>query len=153
MAQKTNLPTFITFGFVILVAIFVGYNIITEIAELNNGETTEAESLTTLRSGNQQRLEDGTYTATLDYDVPQRHTETIDITIGIEGGEISAVQYTNTPSNIESEFYQGTFDDAFNSNDLVGQEIETAELSKVGSASLTTAAFNDALDQIRANAR
>ncbi len=93
---------------------------------------------------------DGTYEATADYQSPNG-TETIDVTLTLEGDIVTAVEVTGRGTSPDSQRYQGEFTDGI-SDVVVGKDIDALQVDKVGGSSLTSAGFNAALEQIKADA-
>ena len=93
-----------------------------------------------------------TYTEVLTYKAPENHTEEITVTAIVDAmGNIVDVTFTNaTPSNRESKQYLGNFAKSFSSSMVIGKNIHSVNLSRVGGASLTTGAFNKAITNIGA---
>lgn len=89
----------------------------------------------------------GTYTATTSYAVPRGFQNTIKVTVTVDNGTISAVSATHEYEDRESEFYVDAFD-ADISAAVGGDTIDDAYAGRVGGASLTSNAFNDALQTI-----
>lgn len=89
----------------------------------------------------------GTYTASTNYSVPQGFQNTIKVTVTVDDGTISAVSATHEYEDAESEFYLDAFDGAITAA-VGGDKLEDAFAGRVGGASLTSGAFNDALQTI-----
>jgi outer membrane biosynthesis protein TonB len=86
--------------------------------------------------------------ATVVYHVPDENTESITVNVSIKSGIISDVSFSSDPTNPTSaEFYQ-SFVGQFSKSALVGKKLAGVSLSRVGGASLTTAAFNRALAEM-----
>lgn len=92
-----------------------------------------------------------TFKETTNYQVPENHSETIIVTTSIDAqGNITDITFAyNTPTNKESRQYLGKFDSAFNKSMVVGKNINSVNLARVGGASLTTGAFNKSLQSIK----
>ena len=90
-----------------------------------------------------------TVSAEASYFTPRRTNHDIGVTLTLEGAIITAANVTYdggaavTPSH-------GAFDATYGAA-VIGQNINTVSLSRVGGASLTSDAFNDAVADIRAN--
>lgn len=93
----------------------------------------------------------GTYTATKSYRVPEGGTNTITATVSISDDKISSVQTQNDYVHHESERYTSSFASQI-SSEASGQPITTS-YSRVAGASLTTEAFNQALGDIANQAK
>ena len=92
----------------------------------------------------------GTYTADASYYTPKRREHIISVTLLLQDDVITSadVRYdgveAKTPSHLQ-------FDGAYESL-VLGVEVDTLDLSRVGGASLTTTAFNEALADITSDA-
>lgn len=93
---------------------------------------------------------DGTYTAEGAYSTPES-VETISVTITLDDDVITSVEVTGDPSKRESEQYQGQFIGGI-SDAVVGQNIDEISVSRVAGSSLTSGGFNEAIEQIKAEA-
>lgn len=94
---------------------------------------------------------DGTYNATSNYYVPGGRNS-LTVTLTISSGSITDVKTNSTADSYQSQSYV----DSFNSNissAVVGSTLDNASQSRVGGASLTTSAFDDALNTITNNAK
>lgn len=93
-------------------------------------------------------IPDGTHTTSITYFTPKRDEYLLDISITTENGVI-------TDSNIE--YSQGAeadpnaqkFEAAYHA-EIIGKKLDELDLSRVGGASLTTAAFNEAINKLLA---
>jgi uncharacterized protein with FMN-binding domain len=94
---------------------------------------------------------DGTFSASSDYNVPSSY-ENIKVSLTIKNGLITATNITNSQGDNESARWQDRFASAYKSY-VVGKSIKDLNLSYVGGASDTTQGFNDALEQIKTQAR
>lgn len=92
---------------------------------------------------------DGTYQSSISYRVPEGKYS-MDVAITITNDIVTAVN-TTFNSRAEHDSYTRRFVKSYESS-VIGKDIETLNLSRVGGASLTTKAFNDALDTIRTDA-
>ena len=101
---------------------------------------------------NQTSYRDGTYTATASYRVPEGETNSITVKVTINGGTVAAVSATHDYGSRESARYINWFDQDIQSA-VVGQSVGGLQVSRVGGASLTSIAFDDALDTIRSDAK
>ena len=94
---------------------------------------------------------DGSYSADKTYRVPEGHTESISVTVTLSGDVITDLQIDTGATNGESREYQTPFDNQIN-GEVEGQDLDEADVSRLGGASLTSNAFNDLLDAIRNSA-
>jgi uncharacterized protein with FMN-binding domain len=94
---------------------------------------------------------DGTYTATGGY-VSPNGPETIDVSITLKDDVITAVEVIPNPDNANTEKYQGLFAAGI-SDVVVGKDIDAISVSKVSGSSLTSGGFNEAVAEIKADAK
>lgn len=101
------------------------------------------------------QVESRPFEVNLAYVVPNGNQENISVKIVLNSkGVIEDVAFSyETPSVKQSVEYLGSFSKNFKPSLLVGKNIQDAQLSRVGGASLTTKAFNKALTEVanRAN--
>lgn len=95
---------------------------------------------------------DGTYTATINYVVPHGYSNQLTATVTIGGGQVTSVSVQHDTSDQESNAYTDSFDAVLQDN-IVGKSIDGLSPSRIGGASLTTQAFDDALVTIRTDAK
>ncbi|MET0297554.1 MAG: hypothetical protein ABW024_09145 [Microbacterium sp.] len=93
---------------------------------------------------------DGTYEAEGSYQTPES-VETIDVSITLADGVVSAVEVTGDPQKPESERYQGEFIGGI-ADEVVGKSLDEISVSRVAGSSLTSGGFNEALETIKAEA-
>ena len=148
----------------ILVAAAVGLRAKTDdtvatTANTNSTQTTPAQSTETSSSSptgsytqaGDTAYKDGTYTASSEYSVP-RSFETIKVSLTISGGVVTDSTITNSEGDRESAQYQEEFTGVYKSY-VVGKKVSDIHLSYVAGASDTAEGFNDALDQIKQQAK
>ncbi|MFT4231123.1 MAG: FMN-binding protein [Microbacterium sp.] len=110
------------------------------------GATTSAQST----GGSGVSYADGTYTAEGTYSTPES-VETISVTLTLEDDTISAVDVVGDPQEPESVEYQGKFIGGI-ADEVVGKDIDEISVSRVAGSSLTSAGFNQAVEEIRQQA-
>jgi uncharacterized protein with FMN-binding domain len=115
----------------------------TEITQPNPAQVTTSPSTQNTSS----TYKNGTFSAKVSYEVPEENTNSISVQVTIANDVISQVSYTNNPTERTSERYGKRFDEAFSDSQLVSKSVTKAELTRLGGASLTTGAFNDALQK------
>lgn len=93
---------------------------------------------------------DGIYATTGNY-VSPGGPETIDVTLTVEGGTIVEASVVGNAVNPGSKKFQGMFVEGYREY-VVGRELSGLSLPVVSGSSLTTKGFNDALEDIRAQA-
>ena len=97
----------------------------------------------------------GEYTATVSYDVPSGGNETMSVIITLEDDVVTAVDYEYQSNHKKTEEVSAKYQERFSGASqsfVVGLEINDIELSRIGGASLTSAAFNEALTDIKRQA-
>lgn len=96
-------------------------------------------------------LKDGTYSNEVRYEVPFEHVGLMNLEVTVADGVIadSVVEFEVT--NPVSESYARSFDNYYK-DEVVGQSLAEVSLARVGGASLTNAAFDAALEKIKAEA-
>ncbi|MBD7956908.1 hypothetical protein H9651_04610 [Microbacterium sp. Sa4CUA7] len=117
------------------------------------GETATAGSATDDGSGSaggEATYADGTYEATGSYSTPES-VEQIQVTVDLADDVITAVEVVGDPTRPESERYQGQFIGGI-SDVVVGKDIDEISVSRVAGSSLTSGGFNQAIEQIKADA-
>lgn len=123
---------------------------VTSSTSSGSGTSSSTNSATDSSSSSNATYADGTYSATVSYQVP-RGNNSLTATVTISGGEIASVDTANSYNDRESEWYINDFESSL-SSDATGESLASYSPSRIGGASLTTWAFNDALDQIRSDA-
>lgn len=113
--------------------------------------TTEAEATQDGAGAQEGAYADGTYTATGSYVSPGGQ-ESVEVELTLTGDVVSDVTVTSLAVNPNSERYQGEFVDGI-ADVVVGVPIDELNVSKVAGSSLTSGGFNDAVEQIKAEAR
>lgn len=110
-------------------------------AEATQNPAASGSTSGTTASTNKTIIETHSYT------VPNGNTEDITVACVVDAnGMVVDVTFSfGTPTNPESREYLGKFNKAFSSSLLVGSKVGDKKLSRLGGASLTTKAFNEAL--------
>lgn len=93
---------------------------------------------------------DGTYEASGSYSNPGGTSE-VDVELTLEGDTVSAIAVTPTASGTSLQF-QEQFAGGI-ADEVVGQNIDELDVGKVAGSSLTSGGFNEALEQIKADAQ
>lgn len=94
---------------------------------------------------------DGTYAATGTYLSPGGR-ESIELTVTIKNGVITETSLVENATSLEGKEYQGHFQHGYKEL-VVGKKVNGLSLTRVAGSSLTSNGFNDALDEIRDQAR
>jgi len=88
------------------------------------------------------------------YDVPDRGTENIHVTVTLKDNLIKDVRFTfDPPTKRQSSEYLNSFSKALTTAGIKGKKISDVSLSRLGGASLTTTAFMKALHDIDAKSK
>lgn len=93
---------------------------------------------------------DGTYSATGDYISPAGPSQ-VTVEITLQDDAVADVVVTPLSTDATAKGFQTQFADGI-ADVIVGRDIDTLEVSRVGGSSLTSGGFNDALEQIKAEA-
>lgn len=116
-----------------------------------NETSTNTESSDTESTPNESSYKDGTYSASGSYASPGGR-ESIELTVTLKNGVIESTSLETDPASRDSRTYQASFASGY--KDLVvGKNVEEVSLSRVAGSSLTSNGFNDALDQIKSDAK
>lgn len=113
--------------------------------------TTDTTTNATDTTSNSSGYANGTYTASGSYRSPGGNEE-IDVTITITDGVVTESSVTPLAASRESMEYQDDFVSGYKSQ-VVGKSLADIQLGKVSGSSLTSRGFNEALDQIRNQAK
>lgn len=87
------------------------------------------------------------YSVTIDYEVPKGDANSLSVSMTIKDGIITNLNTESKYQDHESISYINDFAGSIKSK-VVGKKLSDINLSRVGGASLTTGAFQDAVDQI-----
>lgn len=104
----------------------------------------------TNNSGDVSQYANGTYKAVGSYVSPGGR-ESIELTVTIENGIITATTITEETASGEAREYIQRFASGYE-DEVVGKAVDDVSLSRVAGSSLTSNGFNDALDQIKDDA-
>ena len=142
---------------VVVVVIVFGAKALTsrqsgEVATSSNTAPASASSAVSADSTDTaQTYKDGTYSATGNYDSPGGN-ESIDVSITIRNNTVASTSAQSGANDPTAEQFQADFIGGYQSM-VVGKNINTIHLSHVSGSSLTSQGFNDALAQIRNQAK
>jgi hypothetical protein len=120
-----------------------------ENAPATNTQATTDASESAAASGS-SAYADGEYSADGEYTSPGGK-ESVGVSLTLSGDVITAVTVTPESTNPNGKKYQGEFADGIASV-VVGKSIDDIKVSKVAGSSLTSGGFNDAVEQIKADA-
>lgn len=93
---------------------------------------------------------DGTYSASGSY-VSPHGPESIDVTLTLVDDIVESIEVIGHGDNPDSQHFQGFFVDGI-AAEVVGKDIDSLNVSKVGGSSLTSGGFAQALAEIKAEA-
>ncbi|GAA3281546.1 hypothetical protein [Paenarthrobacter aurescens] len=94
---------------------------------------------------------DGTYSADGTYTSPNGQ-EKVGVELTLAADKVSAVNITVHPSNPNTKKFQGEFAGGI-AGQIVGKDIDELNVSKVAGSSLTSGGFNEAVEQIKSQAK
>jgi hypothetical protein len=114
----------------------------------NTPVTTQPEGSVSQQPVSQVIAQPQKLSTSVTYPVPEEHTNTLSVTVVLSKGIITDVTFSENPTNGESREYYEKFTRSFNKSAVVGKTLKDVSLSRVGGASLTTKAFNDALSDL-----
>ncbi len=141
------------------VAAFAGLSLVGGLAGCSSPAATDTSSTrsdtataapTAAASTSAGSYKDGTYTESADYQAPSG-TETVDVTLTLAGGVVTAVTVTGHATDPEAKLRQGQFIGGISAV-VVGKKIADLKVDKVGGSSLTSGGFNAAVAHIKADA-
>jgi hypothetical protein len=125
----------------------------TESMELDTETTVETEPLdetpTSLVDDATEAIAAVTLSGTGTYLTPARTSHKIDVSLTLEDGIVTAADVVYDNGEGFSNPNQERFDGAYQA-EVIGKPLSEISLSRVGGASLTSAAFNEAVAEIKA---
>jgi len=142
---------------IVLIGIVATAVIVINMDKGTDTETTQTTETTPVSDANTDTdavtssYKDGTYSATGSYSSPGGR-ESIKLTVTIKDGVIVSTSLDEKASNGEAKEYQDDFDNGYKTL-VVGKNINEVSLSRVAGSSLTSNGFNDALDEIKSDAK
>lgn len=119
-------------------------------AQENQPAATGAASSSSASGSGSGTYKDGTYSADGNYRSPNG-TETVGVQLTLSNGTVSAVEITQHPSNPNTRRFQGEFAGGI-TEQVVGKSLDEIKVSKVAGSSLTSGGFNQAVEEIKAQA-
>jgi hypothetical protein len=88
-----------------------------------------------------------TYSTTVNYKVPEGGSQSMGLTVTVNGAVISSISISQSKSGENSKKWQNNFENNYRPL-VLGKNIKSVNLSRVGGASITTNAFNQAIKSI-----
>jgi uncharacterized protein with FMN-binding domain len=119
-------------------------------AQENQPAATGAASSSSASGSGSGTYKDGTYSADGNYRSPNG-TETVGVQLTLSNGTVSAVEITQHPSNPNTRRFQGEFAGGI-TEQVVGKSLDEIKVAKVAGSSLTSGGFNQAVEEIKAQA-
>jgi uncharacterized protein with FMN-binding domain len=101
--------------------------------------------------GNTSPYKNGTYSASAQYTSPGG-VEGVELTVTLKNGSVTESELKTEPAASESREYQAKFQSGYK-DQVVGKPVDSINLSRVSGSSLTSGGFNDALAQIKEQAK
>jgi uncharacterized protein with FMN-binding domain len=119
-------------------------------AQENQPASTGSASSSSASDSGSGGYKDGTYSAEGNYRSPNG-TERVGVQLTLSNGTVSAVEITQHPSNPNTRRFQGEFAGGI-AEQVVGKSLDEIKVSKVAGSSLTSGGFNQAVEEIKAQA-
>lgn len=157
--QKKLHPAVAALIVVVLVGIVTTVVIIVNSQQADTPTTTQESSTTTTDTSDTtdavqtdtSAYKDGTYSATGSYVSPGGR-ESIDLTVTIKNGVIISTDLGQNATDRDAKEYQEAFASGYASL-VEGKNVDEVSLSRVAGSSLTSNGFNNALTQIKEDAK
>jgi uncharacterized protein with FMN-binding domain len=119
-------------------------------APVTSDSTSPSSNQSQAPSPTASQYKDGTYSATGSYSTPGGR-ESIELEVTLTGGTVQDTKLTQKGMTGEAKEYQARFASGYKT-EVIGKSIDEISLSRVAGSSLTSAGFNNALDQIKRDA-
>jgi len=116
-----------------------------------NGEVNTDTDVSTEPTVSDSTYNDGTYTTEVSYQVPSGQFEPMTVKVSLVNDIVTDVELEFEGIVGTSRLNQAKFVGAYEAV-VIGKDIDSLNLSRVGGASLTTKGFNEALVKIKAEA-
>lgn len=151
MEQKSNSNMIKIIGviFVVVVVGIVGWQVIGN-SQMNPTPMNESV-VTTQAPTTQGEFQDGTYTASGNYQSPAQREE-IEVTLTVADGIITDAEFVSKATHPTSKLMQGKFSEGFDEA-VIGKNVNDLSLTVVNGSSLTPKGFMDALSKIKTQAQ
>jgi uncharacterized protein with FMN-binding domain len=120
-------------------------------ASSSTPQSTGSSDAGSSSSSSSGTYKDGTYTAEGSYQTPET-VERITVEVTLADDTVTAVTVTGDPQARESQQYQGQFIGGI-SDEVVGKKIDEIKVSRVAGSSLTSGGFNQAIEEIKTEAK
>jgi uncharacterized protein with FMN-binding domain len=148
-----NKELIVALSVLILIVVIVGAIVLTskDKSDTSDSTATTAQSENSSTKASSDTFKDGAYQATGSYSSPGGK-QSITVSVTLKDGTVTDTTATGKANDAEAEEYQDQFIAHYKSQ-VVGKKIDTISLSRVSGSSLTSQGFNDALDQIKDQAK
>ena len=113
-------------------------------------KTSETSSAAPDDTSSAASFKDGDYDATGEYSNPGGQSK-VGVELTLADGKISDIKVTPEATNGTSKGFQAKFAGGI-ADEVVGKSLDELDVSKVSGSSLTSQGFNQAIDQIKADA-
>lgn len=117
----------------------------------SSSNSSSSNTATPSSSSSNSGYKDGSYKISVDYRVPHG-SNSITVSVALKDGVVTKVSTSHDYSDRESGMYVNSFDSEISSA-VNGEKVSSVSLSRVGGASLTTDAFDEAISQIASQAK
>jgi uncharacterized protein with FMN-binding domain len=132
------------------IAVVAGLSLVGALAGCSGSGTNTGDTAPSTTPATEANYADGTYTESGSYQSPGG-TESVDVTITLGDGVVTAVEVVGQGESRDAQRYQGEFINGI-AAEVVGKSIDSLSVSKVAGSSLTSGGFNSAVDAIKADA-
>lgn len=146
---------------IVIVLVGIAATAVIVIHNNNSSKTSDATNTTSTATTQQAQTaadnststtyKDGTYNATGSYVSPGGR-ESIELTVTLKNGVITDTSLVADATDGDAKEYQSDFKSVYKDM-VIGKDIDSVSLSRVAGSSLTSNGFNDALDQIKTDAK
>ncbi len=131
------------------------FNVVTQESMTNSNTTSDTPTPAATADASATMMDhqykDGTYTKTGNY-VSPGGPEQIEVTVVIADDVIKEATVVSKATLDGSKMFQGKFIEGFKEQ-VIGKSVDSIKLDKVSGSSLTPKGFNDALEQVKAEAK
>jgi uncharacterized protein (UPF0333 family) len=137
----------------LIVLIIAGASVTYYYVESNPAKNTPTPVTSTDNQPSATETQAKSFSADVTYVTPEEGRETIHVIMNLSGETINDITFTyDVPKKRESKENIANFERAFKALSFKGTKLPALSLPRTGGASLTTKAFNDAVDKIRLQA-
>lgn len=162
MSESSKKQLVTVLALLVLVVVIVGVFVTTKnkkttkpstatTTQKTNTTTPSTAATNTTNTTNTDTYNDGEYSATGHYMSPGGN-ETIKISVTLKDGTVTGTSAQSGANEEEGREYQAMFISGYK-QEIVGKSIDSIKLSRVSGSSLTSQGFNEALAQIKLQAK